>query len=129
MSDDLRHFLAKQFYDFRHTHTAKETTWMLDCKVLGAAQVYAEAWEKDPQKTVEMIKKFSSPALIIEEAYHILVNRKAIKPVKEMSKDFQTELIDTVKEIFGEAEEKIFYRYAKAIYLFSQLPVEIKKDW
>lgn len=119
-------FLIKQAQDYRADHTMEETFWMLDCKVLGAASVWIQSYGKNPRWTIQQIKENKSPGSILEEAYHILVRRKALKPLKDCEEEFRKDLIKLTEELFGKTEQRIFYKYAKALYIFSSVPIEIK---
>jgi hypothetical protein len=118
-----------QYANYVSEHGIKAATWMLDCKVLRATQVWHEAWLKNPKTMMTMINGMGSPLMIISEAYHILINRKAITPIKDLHPDNQKEIQELVIEYWGTGQpEKIFFNRCKMIYLFSQFPITIKID-
>lgn len=122
--------LVKQTNDFRETHTGAETAWMLDSKVISAASVLMDAFRNRSNVAISVLKNCNSPAMIMEECYHILIRRKAIVPIKDMDIEFRKGLIELTKELFGEGiETKKFYRLSKALYVFSFDVIEIKKTW
>lgn len=115
----LMYGLKVQVANYIADHGAKACLWMLDCKTLRACQVWIDEWNRNAPHVVECVKKYRSPIRIFEETYHILLNRKAIKPMPE-----GTDLEELVTELFGTND----IRYCKMIYLLSQLPVEINLE-
>lgn len=122
--------LKVQYYNFRAEHGTFAASWMLDAKVLGAAQeLYHYFQERGIEKFVDLCNNATSPLMICAEAYHILVNRKAITPIKELGN--QRELQELVISLFPVTSDiKLYVRRIKTIYFLTCLPVTInlKKD-